>query len=107
MVALAFVAGLWTASRRAAGENIAAEQVLDLGPWLIGGAILGARTLYVISYWQEEFAGRPIGRVFAVWEGGIVFYGGFIGACLAGIFYARWKKLPLWKLADVMAPSVA
>jgi hypothetical protein len=58
LVALGFVAGFWTASRRALLARISPEKVLDLGPWLIVGAILGARTLYVISYWEEEFAGN-------------------------------------------------
>ena len=107
MVALAFVAGLWTASRRGLRDRIAPEKILDLGPWIIIGAIIGARTLYVISYWREQFAGQPFAEVFMVWHGGLVFYGGLIGASLATILYARFKQIPLWKLADVMAPSVA
>lgn len=107
MVASGFLAGLWTASRRSLRENIAPEQVLDLGPWLIVGSIIGARILYVISYWQKDFSGRPITEIFAVWRGGLVYYGGLIGAILACILYVRWKKLPLWKLADVLAPSIA
>ena len=36
-----------------------------------------------------------------------VYYGGLIGATLAGILYARLKRLPLWRLADDVAPSIA
>lgn len=107
MVALGFVAGLWTASRRGLASGITAEQIIDIGPWLILGAIVGARTLFVISYWQESFAGRPLWEIFAVWQGGLVFYGGLIGATLAGIIYIRLKKLPLWKMGDILAPSIA
>ena len=107
MVALAFLMGLWTASRRSPHEGIQGEKVLDLGPWLIVGAIVGSRALFVISYWQEEFAGRPLVEVFKVWRGGLVFYGGLIGASLAFVCYARLKMLPLWKFADVLAPSIA
>ena len=107
MVALGFMAGLWTASRRAVRAGIAAEKLLDLGPWLIVGAILGARTLYVVSYWREFFADEPIAEIFKVWKGGLVFYGGLIGAMLAGTLYIRAKKLPLWKVADILAPSIA
>lgn len=107
MVATAFVAGLWTASRRALLSGISSEQVLDLGPWLIIGAILGARTLYVVSYWQEQFAGHSMMEIFKVWHGGLVYYGGLIGATAGGVLYARLKKIPLWKLADVIAPSIA
>src|SRR5437899_9922706 len=107
MVALAFLAGLWTASRRAKLTGVAPEKVLDLGPWLIVGAILGARTLYVTSYWREQFAEHPFPDIFMIQKGGLVYYGGLIGASLGCILYARWKKVPLWKLADIMAPSIA
>jgi len=107
MMALAFIAGLWTASRRGLRDGIPAEKILDIGPWLIVGTIIGARALHVVTYWREEFAGRPFWEVFAVWNGGLVFYGGLIGASLAGILYARLKHLALWKLADVLAPSIA
>jgi phosphatidylglycerol---prolipoprotein diacylglyceryl transferase len=107
MVAVGFLLGLWTAGRRALLVGIASEKVIDLGPWLIGGALLGARTLYVISYWQESFANKPWTEIFAIWNGGLVYYGGLIGASLACILYTYLKKLPLWKVADIMAPSVA
>ncbi len=107
MVALAFLMGLWTASRRALREGIAPERIIDLGPWLIVGAIVGARILYVITFWREEFAGKPLVEMFMVWRGGLVFYGGLVGASLGFILYARLKKLPLWKGADILAPSIA
>jgi phosphatidylglycerol:prolipoprotein diacylglycerol transferase len=107
MVATAFLVGLWTASKRALTSGISSEKVLDLGPWLIVGTILGARALYVFSYWREQFAGQPFTEVFMVWKGGLVYYGGLIGATAAGVIYARLKALPLWKLADVVAPSIA
>jgi phosphatidylglycerol:prolipoprotein diacylglycerol transferase len=107
MMAVAFIAGLWTASRRGLLSGISAEKILDIGPWLIVGTIIGARALHVMTYWREEFAGKPFWEAFAVWKGGLVYYGGLIGATLAGILYARLKKIPLWKLADVLAPSIA
>ena len=40
-------------------------------------------------------------------SGGLVFYGGFIGAALAVILYTRIHgSQPLWKIADAFAPSV-
>jgi phosphatidylglycerol:prolipoprotein diacylglycerol transferase len=107
MMAIAFIAGIWTASRRGMREGIQSEKILDIGPWLIVGTIVGARALHVATYWNEEFAGKPIWEIFAVWHGGLVFYGGLIGATLAGILYARLKHIALWKLADVLAPSIA
>ncbi len=107
MVALGFLLGLWTASRRGLREGVSAEKIMDLGPWLILGAIVGARILYVISYWREQFAGKPVWEIFMVQHGGLVYYGGLVGSSLAYIIYSYWKKLPLWKGADILAPSVA
>jgi phosphatidylglycerol:prolipoprotein diacylglycerol transferase len=107
LVALGFLAGLWTASRRARRVNFHPDTIIDLGPWLLLGAIVGARTVFVVTYWPENFAGHPIYEIFMVQRGGIVYYGGLIGASLACIIFARIKKLPLWRLADVLAPSIA
>ncbi len=88
-------------------EGVKPELIIDLGPWLLVGAIVGARSLYVISYWHEVFAPQPIWEIFMVQHGGLVYYGGLIGASLACILFARRKKLALWRLADILAPSIA
>jgi phosphatidylglycerol---prolipoprotein diacylglyceryl transferase len=107
LVALGFLIGLWLASRRGLRSGISPERIMDIGPWLIVGTIVGARTLHVISYWDEEFAGKPLREIFMVQKGGLVYYGGLIGATLGGIIYLLWKKLPLWKFADALTPSIA
>ena len=40
-------------------------------------------------------------------RGGLVFYGGLAGAVIACVLFARIHKLPLWKIADILAPSLA
>ncbi len=107
LVALGFIAGLWTAGRRAALQGLSPEKVGDSGPWMIVGGIIGARLLYVTTYWQESFAAHPWTEVFMVQRGGLVFYGGLVGASVATIFYCRVRRMALWKLADVLAPSIA
>lgn len=105
-VAAGVLLGLWTASRRALQAGLSRESIVDLGPWLIGGAVIGARLLYVISYW-EQFQGKSFWSLFAIRDGGLVFYGGLIGASAATLFYLWKKKLPVWRVADVLAPSIA
>jgi phosphatidylglycerol:prolipoprotein diacylglycerol transferase len=107
MIAIAFVAGLWTAMFRARRENISSESITDIVLWLMVGSIIGARTVYVTTYWHEEFADQPWTEIFAVWHGGLVYYGGLIGGIAGAILYIWWKKMPLWKTADVLAPSIA
>jgi len=107
LVAAGFLLGLWTASRRAPRAGVAGEMIADLGPWLIVGALVGARALYVATYWREQFAGGPVWEVFMIHHGGLVYYGGLAGAALACALYARIRHLPLWRVADVLAPSIA
>ena len=107
LAAVGFLAGFWTASRRAPLGGIHPERIIDLAPWLLLGAILGARLWYVAAYWQEEFSGQSISTIFAIRRSGLVFYGGLIGASAATGIYARLRGLALWKLADTLAPSIA
>jgi phosphatidylglycerol---prolipoprotein diacylglyceryl transferase len=112
LVALGFILGLWTASRRGLLQGIPPEKVLDSGPWLILGAIVGARALYVVSYWEKLmetplFPRMPWTEIFMIQRGGLVYYGGLIGAIASGVIYIRLRRLPIWKFADTMAPSIA
>ena len=85
MMALAFLAGLWTARLRARREHISGDLVADVTLWLMVGAILGARIVYVTTYWRTEFADQPFSEVFMIQHGGLVYYGGLIGASVAGL----------------------
>jgi len=112
LLAAGFFGGLWTASRRARRDQIHPDKIFDAGIWLMLGAIVGARTLYVVSYWdnlfkEPKFPSAPWTEIFMVQRGGLVFYGGLIGAIASGILYAHRAKLPLWRFADIMAPSIA
>ena len=106
LVALGFIVGLWIAARRAPTEGIKPEQISDLGVWLIIAGMAGGKLFHIIFFWDEFIAGWRQEGVRSLREG-FVFYGGFICACLATIAFARMKRLSLWKLADVLAPSVA
>jgi phosphatidylglycerol---prolipoprotein diacylglyceryl transferase len=106
LLALAFVVGLWTASRRGVRDGLNPEIIVDAGTWLILGTLVGARLLYVVTYWREQFADQPWTEVFMVRHGGLVFYGGLIGASVALLLYVRLKRLAVWKLADALAPSI-
>lgn len=107
LIAVGFLLGIWTASRRGLRDGLEPQRISDLAMWLLVGAIIGARALHVISYWDTEFKGRPLWEIFKIQNGGLVFYGGLIGAVIAGTLYGRWKKLPWFKTADALAPSIA
>ncbi|MDH5542530.1 MAG: prolipoprotein diacylglyceryl transferase [Nitrospinota bacterium] len=105
MIATAFLVGALLISKRAEIEGEDPQKALDLAFYCIVAALIGSRLLYVIVEW-ESYISRPL-NVFKVWEGGLVFYGGFIGAALTGFWFVRKEKLHPWKMADLAAPSIA
>lgn len=105
-VATGFLTGLWTARRRAEQRGISSDTIVDLSFWVLVGALVGARALYIVTFWKEEFAGRPLLDILTQ-RSGLVFYGGLIGAVSLAIVVLWRKKLPLWKIGDAMAPSIA
>jgi len=106
MAALGFYAGLYAAARRARRAGMSEDTIWAMGTWLVAGALIGARIWYVVSYWREEFANRPLLEAFMIQRGGLVFYGGLVGAFVTCYAFVQRHKLPPWKVADIMAPSI-
>jgi phosphatidylglycerol:prolipoprotein diacylglycerol transferase len=104
MAALGLLSGIWLASREAERTGEDKERVMDIAFYMVLAAILGARLMYVILEW-DYFAGRPL-DAFKIWQGGLVFYGGFIGAVVAGAIYVRRHAMPFWKTADFFAIGI-
>ena len=73
------------------------------GLWVFFGALFGAK-----AYWQLQYgdSGDWL-RVFKIWEGGLVFYGGLFGGIIGGYCYVRFVcKAPVWKVGDLALPFV-
>ncbi len=104
MLALGFLAGIWLAVGRAKRRGFDPDTVLDLCFYLIVGGILGARALYVMEY-PFYYLANPL-SILKIWEGGLVFYGGLIGAAAVFVLFGRLRRLDLPALADVLTPSV-
>jgi phosphatidylglycerol---prolipoprotein diacylglyceryl transferase len=105
MIGIGFLISIYLASRQARKEGLDPDRILDMGVYLLLAAIVGSRILYVLTTLQE-FTGHPL-DAFAIWKGGLVFYGGLLAAVPVGIWYVRRHRLPVWKTADIMAPYIA
>ncbi|MCP3659236.1 MAG: prolipoprotein diacylglyceryl transferase [Bacteroidetes bacterium] len=68
-------------------------------------AIIGARTFYVLMDFSY-YLSNPLSIV-KVWQGGLVYWGGFIGAIIYSYFYLRKNNLDFFPLADIMSPYLA
>lgn len=88
------------------------EEMHDLALWVLVGGIGGSKILYLIVTWQD-FAGRW-GELFTdPWKmlgmlgGGLVFYGGLLGAMGTSWWFARQHGIPFLRLADLAIPTVS
>jgi phosphatidylglycerol---prolipoprotein diacylglyceryl transferase len=102
-IAIGVLLSLFLMKRRAFQEGfLVPEEVFDMAFTVLVWGFIGARLFYVIqnfSYYRAE----PL-KILAVWEGGLIFYGGAIAA-LGGLWLmARKKKWPFWKILDFLAP---
>lgn len=105
MIALGFLSGILLAIYLAKREKISPEMMMDLALFVMVFSIIGARIFYVIEFWPE-YLYRPLAVLF-VWEGGLVFYGGLLGAVLTVLIFSRLNKLPVLKLLDLITPATA
>lgn len=80
------------------------EQLLDLGFWVLIGGLVGSRVLFVIVNWKD-YAQNWM-SVFSL-GGGLVFYGGLIGAAVAAYAFCRRYDMDFLRLADLAIPTVS
>jgi len=78
------------------------DDIADLLFYGAMGVVLGGRLGYVLFYKLGFYLTHPL-QVFAVWEGGMSFHGGFLGVILAFVLFARRKKIPFFSLIDMAA----
>jgi phosphatidylglycerol:prolipoprotein diacylglycerol transferase len=115
LIATAFLVGIWLAQREARRRGQDPEKLADLSFWILVAALVGSRVFFILVNWSDYFGARalvttPFGRIprlLAVWEGGLVFYGGFIGAALTAWWYMRRHRMAFLPHADTLIPSVA
>lgn len=115
--ALAYVFGIvfgWFYSRRLvgndrlwgpAGSPITKRQIDDFVVWATLGIILGGRIGYVVVYDLQHFLDDPV-SIFALWEGGMSFHGGFLGVAVAMVLFARSRGIPFLSLVDIITMVV-
>lgn len=108
MYLLGFIAGLLLGryrARRRPDLGWTYRNIDDLLFYCVIGVVLGGRLGYVLFYKFSDYAASPL-SVFAVWEGGMSFHGGFLGVILAMAVYA-WRHGKTWlAVTDFIAPLV-
>ncbi|MCA9554336.1 MAG: prolipoprotein diacylglyceryl transferase [Myxococcales bacterium] len=111
MIALGFLVGMQLAAREARRVDISSKGnydqfVLDLTFWILIASLAGSRILFIMVEWNNGYAQDPL-KIFRIWEGGLVFYGGLLGAIIFSVYYARKKGWSFLFVADTLIPSVS
>lgn len=80
--------------------ELSKEQIYDLIFYLIIGVILGSR-IFEVLFWQPSYYFSNPSQIIAIWEGGMSFHGGLVGAVIAAYLFCKRNKFSLIKLADL------
>lgn len=81
------------------------NEVDDLLTWIMIGLIIGGRIGYVIFYDFKSFLADPL-ELFRLWNGGMSFHGGLLGAIIAAIIWSYNNQLRWLSVLDFLAPLV-
>ncbi len=103
-VAAGFLLGIAWSMRDARGRGLNPDIVSDMSFYIILGAILGARLLYVLIN-PTYFWNNPL-EILMFWKGGLVFSGGAILATVFALAFLRIKKEDPWLWMDTLAPGI-
>jgi len=122
-IALGLAVGIAVAYREARRRGLDGGRVLDLAFWLTVAGLVGSRLAYglvnfgdfgracvddgdaghrTMAAWLSDCT-----RILHVWQGGLVFYGGVVGAAAVAAWFARREGWSFWMVGDVFAPGLA
>lgn len=104
-VALAMILSIFLVRCLARRGPYSVQAATDLVFFIFIGGILGARLFYVAQHWTD-YQDRLL-TVFFLQEGGLVWYGGFLGAVLAVILAVRSRGESALVWADHFSPVIA
>ncbi len=95
---------LWIARVFAKKDSIPPNKITMLGWWAILAAAFGGKLFWIfVNY--HLYKDDPL-RIFKIWDTGLVFYGGFIAACLMTVWYTKINNMNLWQTLDTSTPAI-
>lgn len=105
---LAYLAGfalgalvIWRTQRRW-GLDMVLDDLISLITGIAMGVILGGRLGYVLFYGKGYYLAHPL-SILALYEGGMSFHGGLIGAVIGALVVCRQLKMDFATIADLTA----
>jgi len=110
MMFIGFSSATWLASRRVRKIGQPPEAIWDMMMWALIPGLIVARLTYLLQNWNQVFAGKQGGQLLvaalALWDGGIVFYGGVMGGIIGIVIFCRKRNVSPVAMLDVIVPSL-
>lgn len=100
-MALGFLSAWWIAGVVWRERGRLEADLSSLVSWTMISGVLGARVAYILEHWSAEFANNPMAMV-RIDQGGLMFYGGLIGAAAVLTFFNRLKRWSLIETSDIV-----
>jgi len=97
LVAIGLLAGYFVALYFAKREGLDKDKIENVIFYSIIGGIIGARLFYVVEH-HNEF--NSFFDIFKIWEGGIDWFGAFIGGLITALFFIKKYNIPILKAGD-------
>ena len=101
MASIGFLLALFLSLREAERKNINKDDIWNIMILALIGMIVGSKIFYIISNFNEF---ENIAEMFNL-NWGFSFLGGASFAGILLFFYARYKGINFWKLADTITPG--
>jgi len=86
--------------------NLDNKKVDSIVIWLFFGMIIGSRVLALFSQ-DYTFIYRDPLAFFKIWQGGMSFFGGLIGAVLAGSYIFKKYDINFYRIANLIVLPVS
>ncbi|MFN0059213.1 MAG: prolipoprotein diacylglyceryl transferase [Planctomycetota bacterium] len=107
MVALGTLLGAFFLGREARRRGWDSARAIDIAIWSVMIGLAGARIFYYVQFYDRDFKDESFLAVFAVWNGGLVLYGGVIAGVLSLFLLLRRSTFSITDYLDALAPSLA
>jgi phosphatidylglycerol:prolipoprotein diacylglycerol transferase len=105
MLVVAFSAGVIYLAKWADRDVLTPAEAVDMALYALVGAVLGSRIIFVALDWPT-YAAQPA-HILNVWEGGLSYHGGLLGAIAAGLIFAHRRGKQFLRMADETSPGIA
>lgn len=106
LLAIAFLSAILITVKLAARDGLPRERIYDLSLWMLLASLVGSKILMLFT--EPEYRGNPLQLLSLDFlRSGGVFYGGLLGAIVAGYLLMKRYQLPWWQTADACAPGIA